>query len=232
MPLIQVKHILPYYEIHNLITEKADETTVLLKMFDFIVDLGVDEDSIDVFNMVEEFKYYTQDFLDYQVVESDAQIKIKSGDKEALDNIDKLKKELSNICEKWGITYEDDFINFDFPSNVPPHVIDDINNRTNDIRSAIGKNRVRLNLQRQQLAKKNGIPRKFLELYDETEMNVNTWIEYVRKELNFNPIQIEEYPYKDFIMKYNIMIKNQEAEERARKEAEKQSQANNPNPFS
>lgn len=232
MSLIQVKHILPYYEIHNLITEKADETTVLLKMFDFIVDLGVDEDSIDVFNMVEEFKYYTQDFIDYQVVETDEQIKIKSGDQEALDNIDNLKKELITLCDQWGITYEEDFNNFKFPDMVPPHIQKEVNNKSRDISNANIKNRSRLNLQRQQLAKKNGIPKKFLELYDRTELNVTTWIEYVRKELNFNPIQIEEYPYKDFIMKYNIMIKNQEAEERARKEAEKQSQANNPNPFS
>jgi len=230
MSLIQVKHIIPYYKIHNLYTSKATESDIIIAMYHFLLELGLELDvDFDLYYIEEAFFKYTQDFLDHKVVATDLQRKIQEDEAERKAKFDEQEQVIINTCNEWGLEYCKDsysIINV-VPPNIPSDILNDLEKRLSDLKIEKQKAKMIANRDKQINQKKNGIPSKFLELYTETEINVNNWVDMVRKDLNFNPYQIADFPYSEFIAHYNRMILRQEAEDKARKEQERKQNSQN-----
>lgn len=230
MPLIKVKHILPYYKIHNLYTSKADKSDILVEMYNFLLSLGLhlDED-FDLYYIEEAFYEYTKDFLDSKVVATDIQRKAKMDEEERKNIFDSRLKEVYDTCDRLGLEYCKESYKILNPNkvNTPSEVVIELESKFNELRIEKQKAKMVALREKQISQKNNAIPSKFLELYTETEINVNNWIDMVRKDLNFNPYEILEYSYVDFIAHYNRMILRQESEDKLRKDQERKK--NTPN---
>lgn len=230
MSLIKVKHIIPYYKIHNLCTSKADKGTILVEMYNFLISLGLvlDKD-FDLYYVEEAFYSYTQAFLDNKIVPTDIQRKIQADKEEKENKFNIAEKAIVDICNEWGLEYNKEAFSIvsEINPNMPEDIFNSLSNKIRDLKAEKQKAKVIAIRDRQINQKKNGIPSKFLELYSETEINVSNWVDMVRKDLNFNPYEIEEYPYSEFIDHYNRMILRQESEEKARKEQERKNNSQN-----